>query len=190
MKPSRAKARAAEPWKKYTIRFHGRRRFHCEFHGRRRIYNISWKASYSEGHMAKSAGGGAYLEEGARLRVGSTDPTPVTVHVTSTLYTNTHTHTHTHTHVLVHYEYIASANMTPVLCEAMLCSFEPRCVVASEHSTQSLQTFVKDMLKALFCSGYLFVMYYMDKLSERCPTTASKTSVYFTDRLHSPFARP
>ena len=35
---------------------------------------------------------------------------------------------------LVHYEYIASAKMIPILHEAMLCIFEPRHFAASNYS--------------------------------------------------------
>ena len=59
-------------------------------------------------------------------------------------------------------EYLASAKMTPVLREAMLCYFEARCFVASDYNENVPRRVCGHLLKPCFkqsCSGYLFVMH-------------------------------
>ena len=66
---------------------------------------------------------------------------------------------------IAHYEYIASAKMTPIFREAMLLFFEPRRFGAFEPP-QSLLKSSEAMLTntIVFLFGYLFVMYYTRRM--------------------------
>ena len=55
---------------------------------------------------------------------------------------------------IVRYEYIASANMTPVLREAMIFGLHH-----VKHN-EIVRTFFEAMYKTIVCSGYLFVIHH------------------------------